>query len=59
MKSDSRTTAVNTKSSTETMSQAEIDAVSGGSFALARPGETNAGWYARSTGPLIGGYRTA
>lgn len=53
MKTDPRSTA---ETNAKTMSQDEIDAVAGGSFALARPGETNAGWYNRPRGPLAGGY---
>lgn len=55
MKTDPRSTTP-ANADIKTMSENEIDAVGGGSFALARPGETNAGWYNRPRGPLAGGY---
>ena len=54
MKNDPRNTAA--KSNIETLSQNEIDAVSGGSFSLARPGQMDANWMNRTTGPLKDGY---
>jgi len=55
MKIDTKGTST-TDATPKTMSENEIDAVSGGSFALARPGEPHAGWYNRPRGPLAGGY---
>ncbi len=56
MKIDSMKNAGTNDRLVEELSEVEVDAVSGGSFKLANPGQINPNFFNRPAGPLKGGY---
>lgn len=56
MKIDSRKDPAPQDQHLQELSLDEIETVSGGSFAIARPGQVNAAFFGRQTGPMAGGY---
>lgn len=56
MKIDSIKNAGTTGRLVEELSEIEVDAISGGSFKLANPGQVNPNFFNRVVGPLKGGY---